>query len=195
MAAKKSMTGVIAIVVVVIVLLIVVGSLAGTYNKLVTLNEGVDGQWAQVETVYQRRLDLIPNLVNATKGFLKQEQGIYDKITQARAQYAGSSGNPAAQVEAANALESALSRLLVIVESNPEIKSNQTVSDLMVELAGTENRISVERRRFNETVQTYNIKVKRFPTNLLAGMFGFEDRSFFEASEGAEIAPTVDLEL
>ena len=189
------MTGVIAIVVVVIVLLIVVGSLAGTYNKLVTLNEGVDGQWAQVETVYQRRLDLIPNLVNATKGFLKQEQGIYDKITQARAQYAGSSGNPAAQVEAANALESALSRLLVIVESNPEIKSNQTVSDLMVELAGTENRISVERRRFNETVQTYNIKVKRFPTNLLAGMFGFEDRSFFEASEGAEIAPTVDLEL
>ena len=113
---------------------------------------------------------------------------------QARAAYAGASGKPAEQVAAANQLESAFGRLLVIVESNPEIKSIQAVNNLMAELAGTENRVSVERRRFNETVQSYNVKVKRVPSNLIAAVFGFDERAFFEAAEGAEKAPVVNLE-
>ena len=112
--------------------IVVIGLWAGgTYNSLVTLNTGIDGQWAQVETSYQRRFDLIPQLVNSTRGFFKQEAALYDKITQARAAYAGASGKPAEQVALANQLESAFSRLLVIVESNPEIKSNQIVLSLM----------------------------------------------------------------
>lgn len=166
----------------------------GTYNSLATLNIQIDGQWAQVETSYQRRFDLIPQLVNSTRGFFKQEAALYDKITQARAAYAGASGKPSEQVALANQLESSLSRLLVIVESNPEIKSNQIVASLMAELAGTENRVSVERRRFNESVQAYNVKVKRIPSNIIAAIFGFDAREFFEAAEGAAVAPTVNLE-
>lgn len=166
----------------------------GNYNSLVTLNEQIDGQWAQVETSYQRRFDLIPQLVNSTRGFFKQEQALYDKITQARAAYAGASGKPTEQIAAANALESGLGRLLLIVESNPEIKSNQIVASLMAELAGTENRVSVERRRFNESVQVYNVKVKRIPSNIIAAIFGFDARAFFESAEGAAEAPTVNLE-
>lgn len=176
------------------VVLILVGTLAGSYNKFVRLNEQVDGQWAQVETVYQRRLDLIPNLVNATRGFFKQEQALYEKITQARAAYSGAK-TPAEQVAAANALENSFGRLLLIVESNPEIKSNQTVSNLMAELAGTENRISVERGRFNDSVQLYNVQVQRFPSNLIASVFGYGEREFFRAAAGAEKAPTVNIEL
>jgi len=194
MPEKKSMTKTVVIIAIVAAVLIIAGSIAGTYNKLITLNEEVDGQWAQVETTYQRRLDLIPNLVNATKGFMQQEQAIYDKITQARMAYAGAK-TVADQVSAANEMESVLGRLLVIVEQNPEIKSNQTVNALMTELAGTENRVSVERRRFNEAVKGYNVKVKRFPTNLMAGMLGFDAREFFEAAGGAEVAPVVDLEM
>ncbi len=168
--------------------------MGGNYNSLVTLNEQIDGQWAQVETSYQRRFDLIPQLVNSTRGFFKQEAALYDKITQARAAYAGASGKPSEQVALANQLESSLARLLVIVESNPEIKSNQIVASLMAELAGTENRVSVERRRFNESVQVYNVKVKRIPSNIIAALFGFDAREFFEAAEGAGTAPTVNLE-
>lgn len=175
--------------------IVIIGLWAGgTYNSLVSLNEQIDGQWAQVETSYQRRFDLIPQLVNSTRGFFKQEAALYDKITQARAAYAGASGKPAEQVALANQLESAFARLLVIVESNPEIKSNQVVLSLMSELAGTENRVSVERRRYNETVQVYNVKVKRIPSNIVAKLFSFSAREFFEASEGAATAPTVNLE-
>src|SRR3989344_5201219 len=172
------------------VVLILVGTLAGSYNKFVRLNEQVDGQWAQVETVYQRRLDLIPNLVNATRGFFKQEQALYEKITQARAAYSGAK-TPAEQVSTANVLESNLSRLLLIVESNPEIKSNQVVTNLMAELAGTENRISVERMRFNDSVRVYNVIVKRFPSNIIANIFSFDAREFFQAAEGADKAVPV----
>lgn len=176
--------------------IVVIGLWAGsTYNSLVSLNEQIDGQWAQVETSYQRRFDLIPQLVNTTRGFFKQEQALYDKIMQARAAYAGASGKPAEQVAAANQLESAFGRLLVIVESNPEIKSIQAVNNLMAELAGTENRVSVERRRFNESVQVYNVKVKRIPSNIIAGLFNFDAREFFQADEGAAKAPAVNLEL
>lgn len=190
--AKMNKT--VALIIVAVAALALIGSIAGTYNKLVTLNEGVDGQWAQVETVYQRRFDLVPNLVNATKGFLEQERAIYDAITEARTQYADA-GSARGQVAAVNNLESALARLLVVVESNPEIKSNTTVAALMSELSGTENRISVERRRFNESVQGYNVTVKRFPTNLWAAMMGFGARDFFESNDGAADAPEVDLSL
>ena len=190
--AKMNKT--VGIIIAVVAAIAIVGSIASTYNRLVTLNESVDGQWAQVETVYQRRLDLVPNLVNATKGFLEQERAIYEAITDARTQYADAS-SARAQVTAVNNLESALARLLVVVESNPEIKSNTTVASLMTELSGTENRISVERRRFNESVQSYNVTVKRFPTNLMAPMMGFGARDFFESNDGAEEAPEVDISL
>jgi LemA protein len=173
---------------------LVVGAMifGGTYNSLVSKAQAVDGQWAQVEAQYQRRLDLIPNLVETTKGFFAQEKAIFDSITSARAAYSGARTTDE-KAAAATSLESSLSRLLVIVEQNPQIKSNETVARLMDELAGTENRISVERRRYNELVQSYNTSIKTFPNNLLAGMFGFTERKYFEAAEGAEQAPTVDF--
>ena len=166
----------------------------GIYNSLWTKNVAIDKQWGQVEAQYQRRYDLIPNLVAATKGYLKQELTIFQMITDARTKYAGAA-TPDEKVAAANELETALGRLLAIIEDNPEIKSNQVVSDLMFELAGTENRISVERMRYNEKVGIYNTTVKTFPGRLLAGMFGFTERPFFEAQEGAETAPEVDLDV
>ena len=168
--------------------------LSGTYNGLVGLGQSVDSQWAQVETQYQRRYDLIPNLVEATKGVLTQEQEVFSQIAEARQGYAGAN-NSSEKVEAANQMESALARLLVIVENYPELKSNETVQDLMVELAGTENRISVERKRYNDTVQGYNTKVKTFPTMMVANMFGYSEKPYFEAIEAAETAPEVNLDL
>src|SRR3989344_624060 len=164
----------------------------GTYNNLVTKSTAVDGQWAQVETQYQRRFDLIPNLVNATKGFLTQEKTIFEDIANARTQYGGAKSVDE-KVQTAGALDGALSRLLVIMENYPNLKSNETVARLTDELSGTENRISVERKRFNEFVQDYNLTVKRMPTNLFAGIFGFAERPYFEASTGAENAPKVEL--
>jgi LemA protein len=173
------------------VILLVLGMVfGGTYNSLVTKSQGVDAQWAQVETQYQRRFDLIPNLVESTKGFFQQEQDIYGKIADARTKY-GSAQSTDEKVNAANNLESALSRLLVIVEQYPNVKSDATVARLMDELAGTENRISVERKRYNDTVQDYNTTLKKFPTVFVAGMFGFSERKYFEAQNGAETAPQV----
>ena len=166
--------------------------LAGSYNGLVAKNQEVDKQWSQVESQYQRRYDLIPNLVEATKGTLKQEQNVFNDIAQARQNYAGAQ-TVNEKAEAATQLESSLGRLLVIVENYPELKSNETVLALMDELAGTENRISVERMRFNETVQSYNTQIKSFPTLLIAGMFGFNEKSYFESVDQAETAPQVDL--
>ncbi len=179
--------------VVVAIVILVVGVLAGTYNSLVTKSQAVDAQWAQVQTQYQRRFDLIPNLVESTKGFFKQEQDIYGKIAEARTRYAGaqSSGSTQDKVDAANNLESALGRLLVIVEQYPNVKSDATVARLMDELAGTENRISVERKRFNDSVRDYNTSLKKFPTVMIAGMFGFSEKKYFEAQSGAETAPQV----
>jgi len=168
--------------------------LMGSYNSLVGLGQSVDSQWAQVETQYQRRFDLIPNLVESTKGVLTQEQEVFFNIAQARQGYAGA-GNANEKVEAATQMESALSRLLVIVENYPELKSNETVQDLMVELAGSENRVSVERKRYNDTVKGYNVKVKTFPTMLVANIFGYSEKPYFEAVEAAESAPAVNLDL
>ena len=164
----------------------------GTYNKLVTLSTGIDGQWAQVEIQYQRRFDLIPNLVASTKGYLEQEQEVFGAIAEARTRYSGAKSVDE-KVESATQLDSALSRLLVIVENYPILKSNETVAKLMDELSGTENRISVERRRFNELVQGYNLTIKRIPTNILAGILGFKERPYFEAVTGAETPPKVEL--
>lgn len=173
---------------------IIVLMLFGTYNSLVGKSGAIDGQWAQVETQYQRRFDLIPNLVESTKGFLQQEQKIFSDIAEARTRYAGAATTDE-KAQAAGQVESALGRLLVIIENYPNLKSNETVARLMDELAGTENRIAVERKRFNELVQDYNITIKRAPTNLIAGLFGFRERAFFEAATGAETAPKVDLTL
>ncbi len=165
----------------------------GIYNGLVAQAQEIDAQWGQVETQYQRRYDLIPNLVESTKGFMEQEKEVFDNLAKARQNYAGAN-TPNEKAQAAGELESALSRLLVIVENYPELKSNETVLALMDELAGTENRISVERKRYNDTVKPYNTKVKTFPTVLIAGMFGFNERAYFEAVAEADQAPEVSFE-
>jgi len=167
-------------------------SLMSTYNSLVTKSQNIDGQWAQVETQYQRRFDLIPNLVNSVKGIFTQEQEVFGQIAEARTRYSGAQ-TVDAKAEAATQVESALGRLLVIVENYPQLQSNKAVQSLMDELAGTENRISVERKRFNEQVLDYNTMVKRFPTNLMANLFNFHARAYFEAVDQAATAPKVEL--
>ncbi|MBU0618729.1 LemA family protein [Patescibacteria group bacterium] len=167
-------------------------SLVGTYNNLVQQNQAVEAQWAQVETQYQRRFDLIPNLVNSVKGLFDQEQTVFGDIAEARTRYSGAT-TVDAKAQAAGQVESALARLLVIVENYPDIKSDQATMGLMDELAGTENRVSVERKRFNDLVRTYNTNIKQFPTNLIARLFGFSPKAYFEAVEAAEQAPEVNF--
>ncbi len=178
----------------VIVVLVLAGSLysffKGTYNQFVTLDESVKSSWAQVENQLQRRYDLIPNLVETVKGFAKQEKDVLIEVTNARARVGGATTVPD-KISANNELSGALSRLLVVVERYPDLKSNQNFLRLQDELAGTENRIAVERRRYNETVQTYNVAIRSFPANLLAGIYGFEKAAFFEAPTAAKAAPQV----
>lgn len=163
-----------------------------SYNGLISLNESIDAQWAKVETQYQRRFDLIPNLVNSVKGVLTQEQKIFGDIAEARTRYGGAI-SPNDKAIAASQVEGALARLLVIMENYPQLQSSGNVRDLMTQLEGTENRISVERTRFNDIVRDYNVSVKRFPKNILASLFGFGERAYFEAANGAENAPKVEL--
>ena len=182
------------LLIVVIVILVLAGSLysffRGTYNRFVTLDESVKSSWAQVENQLQRRYDLIPNLVETVKGYAKQEKDVLIEVTNARARVGGATTVPD-KISANNELSGALSRLLVVVEQYPDLKSNQNFLRLQDELAGTENRISVERRRYNEVVQTYNVAIRSFPANLLAGMYGFEKKAFFEAPAAAKTAPQV----
>ncbi len=163
-----------------------------SYNGLVRTNAGVDNQWAQVEAQYQRRFDLIPNLVSSVKGILKQEQAVFGEIAEARTRYSGAT-TVSDKVAAANQVESALGRLLVITENYPQLKSSDTVQTLMAQLEGTENRISVERMRFNDNVTAMNVKVQGFPSSIIAKIFGFGPRELFKAAEGAATAPKVDL--
>jgi len=165
----------------------------GTYNGFVTRSEGVDTAWAQIEAQYQRRFDLVPNLVAATKGIFAQEQKVFGDIADARTHYGGTVPASNERVQALSQYESALARLLVIVESYPQLKSNETVRGLMDELAGTENRVAVERNRYNEKVREYNVTLKRFPKNMLAGLFGYEPRAFFDSVEDASKPPKVEL--
>jgi LemA protein len=176
--------------IVLVVVLFLVGAIAGSYNNLVRLNAEVDKSWGQVENQLQRRNDLIPNLVETVKGIAAQEQTVFKMIADARAQMAGAR-SPAETMEASRAMDSALGRLLVVVENYPQLKSSENFLRLQDELAGTENRIATERMRYNETVTEYNVKVKTFPTVFIAGMMGFKPRQLFEAVEGAETPPAV----
>jgi LemA protein len=183
---------------VLVALLLLVGLaaviLVPAYNNFVTLDQEATKAWSQVENVYQRRFDLIPNLVESVKGYMKQEQTIFTAIAEARTRYAGAAPGSTARVEATGQVESALARLLVIMENYPTLKSDTTVARLMDELAGTENRISVERGRYNEAVQTFNTAIRKFPGVLIAGLFGFGDQKpYFKAAEGAATAPKVDF--
>ncbi len=192
----------ISIIIVAFLALVVLGIvLWGTkvYNGMVTMNEGVTSQWGNVETQYQRRSDLIPNFVNTVKGAANFEQTTLTQVIEARAKATSVTIDPANMTaenmqqfqQAQGQVTSALSRLMVVVEQYPELKATQNFRDLQIELEGTENRISVERRKFNDVARAYNTYVKRFPQNFIAGMFGFQAKPYFESVEGAEKAPQV----
>jgi LemA protein len=179
-------------IVVLILVVIPLSILKGNYNRFVGLQEGVDAQWANVETVLQRRFDLIPNLVNTVKGFAEQEKGIFTEVTRLRSQW-GEARTTDEKVGVANQMQGALGRLMLVAENYPDLKSNQNFLALQDELAGTENRISVERRRYNESVRAYNTAIRKFPGVIVANMFGFDKSTPFEAAEGAETVPTVEF--
>lgn len=164
--------------------------LVSSYNSMVKANLAVDTQWAQVEAQYQRRFDLIPNLVASVQGIFTQEKDIFTAIANARQGYAGAR-TVDEKAEAAGRLEGALGRLLVITENYPQLNSNQTLKDLMVQLEGTENRVSVERTRFNDVVSAFNARIMTFPAKLTASLFGFEARQFFKADVEAAKVPSV----
>lgn len=172
----------------------------GAYNNLVTLNESVTQSWSQVENQYQRRADLIPNLVNTVKGVADFERGVLTDVTEARARVGQFNVTPEVLndpqafqkfQQLQGDLSSALSRLLVTVENYPNLKANENFLQLQAQLEGTENRISVERRKFNETVQSYNTTIKRFPNSIFAGIFGFSEKEYFRSAPGAETPPEV----
>jgi LemA protein len=167
--------------------------LKGTYNELVTMEEQVNAAWAQVENQLQRRYDLIPNYVETVKGYAAHEREVFVEVTEARSKVAGATGKQE-QIQANNQLTSALSRLMVVVERYPQLKANQNFIRLQDELAGTENRIAVERRRYNEAVRAFNTRIRQFPTNMVAGLFGFEKAEFYEAPEEAMTAPEVTFQ-
>ncbi len=176
----------------VVILVIIIGYGVVSYNSFISQNETVDKQWAQVETQYQRRFDLIPNLVASVKGIMNQEQAVFLAIADARTKYSGAvTVNDKAA--AATQVESALGRLLVIMENYPALQSAQNVQILMAQLEGTENRISVERQRFNDEVRSFNVSVQTLPSSLVAKMFGFSTRNYFEAATGSDVVPAVNL--
>jgi LemA protein len=184
-------TGIIIGIIVVIGLIIGL-TVVSYYNRFVTKSEAIDNQWAQVENQLKRRYDLIPNLVNTAKGFMEFEKEVFENLAEARSKYAGATTTNE-KVSASNQIESALGRLLVIVENYPNLKSNETFTRLMDELAGTENRIAVERMRYNETVRIYNLLVKRFPGSIFAGLFGREAAVYFDVPEAEQEVPEVDF--
>ena len=189
----------IVLAVIAVLLLVAYSSIKGSYNNMVNMQESVTAQWSQVENVYQRRADLIPNLVNTVKGYAEFEKETLTQVIEARAKATSVNINPAnldAQSiqkfqEAQSGLSSALSKLMVVVEKYPDLKANLGFLDLQAQLEGTENRITVERMKFNESAQTYNTFIRQFPKNIWAGMFGFEKKAYFEAEAGANKAPTV----
>lgn len=183
---NKTLWIILAIIVVVVVYIFT------AYNGLVTKSENVTNQWAQVETQYQRRFDLIPNLVESVKGIFEQEKTVFNDLAEARTRYAGA-GSVGEKAAAATEVEGALGRLLVVVENYPQLNSSESVQTLMVQLEGTENRVSVERKRYNDAVRTLNVSIKRFPTNIIASIFGFTEEVYFEAVEGAETVPAVEF--
>ncbi len=197
----KLSTGWIVAIVIIAVIVISLISGIGIYNNLVSKEEGVNQQWANVQNVYQRRADLIPNLVATVKGVANFEQQTLTNVIEARAKATSVNINPknldAASLQkfqaAQDGLSSALSRLMVVVEKYPELKATQNFSELQTQLESTENRITVERRTFNEAAQAYNTYLRRFPSNMFAGMFGFQKKAYFEAAAGSEKTPKVEF--
>jgi len=190
------------IIIVIIVVVFMTGSwFIGKYNTMVVANETVNEKWAQVENVYQRRADLIPNLVATVKGYATHEKETLQGVVEARAKATSTTidaGNmDAAQLQkfqaAQQGLSSALSRLMVVVEKYPDLKANQNFIELQSQLEGTENRIAVERKRFNEAAKAYNLSIRVFPNSMLAGMYGFEKKAYFKAEEASKTAPKVEF--
>ncbi len=189
----------IVIGIVVVVLFVMYRMTVGSFNKMVTMDEASNTQWANVEGAYQRRADLIPNLVNTVKGYAEHEKSTLEAVIAARASATSMKVDPkdltpetlAKFQQAQNGLSSAIGRLLVVVEKYPDLKANQNFLELQSQLEGTENRINVERNRFNEVVKEYNTFIRSFPNNLLAGMYGFAKKVYFEAAAGSEKAPEV----
>ena len=186
----KKILGPVAIIVIILVVLGL--TLIPSYNKFVTLDENVSQSYAQVENQLQRRLDLIPNLVNTVKGFASHEEGIINDIADARARLAGATG-PEEQSAANEELQGVLGRLLVVVENYPDLKANENFRQLMDELAGTENRLGVARKDYNDEVANFNRQVKRFPGKLVATIFGFDEKEYFKADVAANEVPNVDF--
>lgn len=184
--------GVIGIVVVLLVLLAMGGCVAGNYNGLVARKADVENKWAQVDNQLQRRNDLIGNLVETVKGAAGQEQAVFGEIAQARAAMAGAH-TPEKGIAAAQGMDGAIGRLLVVVENYPQLKSMESFTQLMDEIAGTENRIAVERMRYNEAVQAYNTSRAQFPSNMTAKVFGFKEYPFFQAPPEAKVVPKVNF--
>ena len=191
---NKKLWVILAVVAVVAILIFaIIASLVGTYNGLVEKQAEVDQKFAQVQTVLQRRSDLIPNLVSTVKGYAAHEESVYTAIADARAALSGAK-TPEELSEANGELDSAISRLLVVVENYPDLKASANFTALQDELAGAENRISTERGRYNEAVKEYNTAIRKFPNNIFAGMFGFTAADYFEADEGAQKAPEVNFD-
>ena len=188
----KKKTLIVVLVVVLILGVALYSFFAGNYNKFVKMDVGIKAAWAQVENQLQRRYDLIPNLVETVKGYAKQEKDVLVEVTNARAKVGGA-GNIPDKIAANNQLTGALSRLMLVVEKYPDLKSNQNFLKLQDELAGTENRIAVERMRYNDTVKIYNEAIRTFPANLLAGMYGFAEAAFFKVDEVAKAVPKVQF--
>jgi LemA protein len=185
--------GLIVVVVLVLIALFVFGQYVGVRNTLVTKNEAVKAAWSQVDIALQRRADLIPNLVETVKGYAQQEQTVFGDIAKARSALL-SAGNPADKIKANGELDGAIGRLLVLVENYPQLKSNENFMRLQDELAGTENRIAVERKRYNDTLQDYNTYIQLFPKNIFAGWAGFKPNdAYFAASEGSRQVPKVNF--
>ncbi|CCZ82298.1 LemA family protein [Odoribacter laneus] len=193
--------GYIVLIVIGVIILVIFLWFRGSYNGMVKMSETVSAQWSNVENQYQRRLDLIPNLVNTVKGYAAHEQQTLTDVVNARAKATQTQINFEQLDEASmqrlnrtqGELSSALSRLMAISESYPDLKANQNFLELQAQLEGTENRIAVERRKFNDTVRTYNAYIRQFPKNIIAGMFGFTPKPYFEANAGAENAPKVEF--
>ena len=187
----KWLLGVLAVIV--LLVLVVGGSLVGSRNELVTERNAVDGAWAQVDVALQRRADLIPNLVETVKGITKQEQAVFGEIADARSKLL-SAGTPEGKIAANGQLDGALGRLLALAENYPQLRSSENFLRLQDELAGTENRIAVERKRYNDTLQDYNTYVQQFPGSLFASSMGFKvNNAYFAASEGSRAVPKVDF--
>lgn len=191
--SKRNVVGIIAVVGIIVVLLIIIGGwYVGTRNRLVTLDEEVNAAWSEIDNQLLRRSDLIPNLVQTVKGFAKQELQVFTEIAEARSRLAGAR-TVGEKAQGYNQLETALSRLLVVVEQYPQLKSSENFIRLQDELAGTENRIAVARKRYNDSVRVLNTKIRRFPSSSVANMMGFKPREYFEIQEKARETPKVDF--